>query len=153
MKLSLYLQSPNPKLPVRVIGNGYETSNVPKGSLATVTEMSDHSYQIVWDHLPDHPESFDISGGLAMSMNVLLTARISHYYGQTPPVPEARLVEEEDQEGRSGGGVAYYVDMVDIQSFVEKHGRNIILSPPGRRPCEDQWFIWVTDHTGRFTQK
>jgi hypothetical protein len=142
MKLSLYLQAPNPKLPVRVIGNGYETANVPLGTLATVTKMTDQKkYQIVWDHLPDQPETFDAFGGMAMTLDVLFTARISHYYGKTPPVPEARSEEE-----------GFYVDMEDIQAFVEKHG-NIILSPPGRKPCKDQWFIWVTDPDGKFKQR
>lgn len=141
MKLSLYLQSPNPKFPVRVIGNGYETSNVPLGALATVTKMEDHSFQIVWDHLPDQSEKFNAFGGMAMTLSVLFTARISHFYGKTPPVPEARLEEEE-----------YYVDIEDIQAFVEKHG-NIILSPPGKKPCKDQWFIWVTDPDGKFKAK
>lgn len=141
MKLSLYLQSPNPKLPVRVISNGYETSNVPLGAIATVVKMENCSYHIVWDHLPNQSENFNAFGGMAMTLNVLFTARISHFYGKTPPVPEARL-EGED---------SYYVDIEDIRAFAEKHG-NIILSPPGKKPCKDQWFIWVTDH-GKFKRR
>lgn len=151
MKLSLYryLLGDNPTLPVRVIGNGYETSNVPEGTLATVTKFTGrNSFQIVWDHLPDPPEIFNIFGGMAMTLDVTMTARIKHFYGKTPPVPEAIQIEENFGIGLYRS-TAFYVDLENIQDFAEKHG-NIILSPPGQEPHKDQWFIYVTDETGKF---
>ena len=67
--------------------------------------------------------------------------RIGHYYGKEPPIPEAIKV-----------GDVYEVEIDDLNAFVEKHGP-IILSPPGKSPYKDGWWIWVTDYTGRFTQK
>ncbi len=75
--------------------------------------------------------------------------RIGHYYGKEPPVPEA--VEIDRVEGRYASGDptgefhgVYEVEIEDLNAFVEKHGP-IILSPPGKRPYESGWWIWVTD--------
>jgi len=71
--------------------------------------------------------------------------KIGHYYGNCPPVPEAIKIE-------NGKYPLYEVDITDIHEFVENHGP-IIISPPGHKPQTNDWWIWVTDHTGRFTQK
>jgi hypothetical protein len=70
MKLSTYLNSANPTFPVRVVGNGHETSNIPLGTLGTVTEMVKNSYQIVWDGFPNCPEIFSVFGGMAMTLDI-----------------------------------------------------------------------------------
>jgi len=74
--------------------------------------------------------------------------RIAHYYGQTPPVPEATPRLETLEQGP----VVFEVEIDDLHAFAEKHG-NIILSPPGQTPVEGEWFIWVTDKSGKFKQK
>jgi hypothetical protein len=74
--------------------------------------------------------------------------KIGHYYGKQPPVPEAHVVEPGDDKHMP----LYEVEIDDLNAFVEKHGP-IILSPPGSTPYRDGWWIWVTDHTGRFIQK
>ena len=95
--------------------------------------------------------------------------KIGHFYGKEPPVPEAVLLDVE-----SGGGdhfvPVYEIDLkmfdglaADLDrlpsdntegllAFVEKYG-NIILSPPNKTPFKGEWFIWVTDETGRFRTK
>ncbi len=75
-----------------------------------------------------------------------MKVHIANYYGGAPNVPG---VQWDD-------GVGYYLEFEDfsgLSSFIEKLGRNIILSPPGQTPYKDGWFIWLSDHTGKFTQK
>ncbi len=80
--------------------------------------------------------------------------KIAHYYGQVPPVPEAVPVGEPEENKAQ----LFEVDINhhelgnSLLDFAEKHG-NIILSPPNRSPCHGDWFIWVTDSSGRFKQK
>lgn len=72
--------------------------------------------------------------------------RIFHWYGQTPPVPEAIQVVETDKPGK----VIYEVEVDDLNEFALKHG-NIMLIPPGSSPAKEHWAIYVT-HNGKFTQ-
>lgn len=76
--------------------------------------------------------------------------KIAHYYGQTPPVPEAVLYTGTKMVNQP----IYEVEIPDdgLFDFVEQHG-SIILSPPSKTPFFGEWFIWVTDSTGRFVQK
>ncbi len=77
--------------------------------------------------------------------------KIAHYYGQTPPVPEAILA---NTGAKMVNQPVYEVEVPEdgLLDFAEKHG-NIILSPPSKTPFFREWFIWVTDSTGRFKQK
>ena len=81
--------------------------------------------------------------------------RIAHYYGKSPPVPEAVEIEANPLFDDSPEAIkrwGFEVEIDDLPAFVEKHG-NIILSPPDRSPCRGDWFIWVTDPDGKFQQR
>lgn len=69
--------------------------------------------------------------------------RIAHFYGLKPPVPEAVEIKSES---------SFEVEIDDLNKFIEEHGP-VILSPPSHTPLKGQWFIWVTDKTGRFSQR
>lgn len=73
---------------------------------------------------------------------------IAHYYGKRPSVPEAVVAFPDDATDLP----LFEVEVDDLNKFVEEHGP-IILSPPSHNPFKGHWFIWVTDHTGRFAQK
>ena len=70
-----------------------------------------------------------------------MKAKIAHYHGVRPPVPQA-----------VDTGGTWEVEYTSIEEFARDHG-NIILSPPGQMPFPGDWFIYVTDSSGRFNQK
>jgi hypothetical protein len=65
---------------------------------------------------------------------------IAHYYGVKPPVPGAEL--------QSDG--SYSITIEDLFEFTNTYGPIQLKPPTLERPF---WFIWVTDQTGKFTQK
>lgn len=71
---------------------------------------------------------------------------IANYYGGAPNVPGL-------QWDIASGGYFIEVEPEKLMEFVQSVGRNVVLSPPGQTPHKDGWFIWLSDHTGKFTQK
>lgn len=61
--------------------------------------------------------------------------------GQKLPVPEATIDDN---------GIAW-VEIESLTDFIEKHGP-MIISPPGRSPYPQGWFIWYNDGSVRFAQ-
>ena len=71
MKLSTYFaQNPNPTCPFQVIGNGYQTSNIPKDSKGIILDVINDQYQIQWES--GITETFYVHGGLAMCLDLIL---------------------------------------------------------------------------------
>ena len=69
MKLSEYLNKLNTEVPVQVVGNGYGTTNVPRGARGTVISIMDREYTIRWEDGTE--ENFvRFCGGMAMDLDV-----------------------------------------------------------------------------------
>lgn len=73
----------------------------------------------------------------ALAEDQFVKYRVAHWYGQKPPVPGATLVPD--------GG--YEVEIADLHAFVDDHGPIIL------KPDRLGYMIWVTDSTGKFSQK
>lgn len=72
--------------------------------------------------------------------------RLGHFYGYNINIPGAI-------ERKAANSLSYYeIEIDNIIEFVEKYGP-VILSPPGKPPFTEGWFIWITDSSGRFVQK
>lgn len=63
--------------------------------------------------------------------------------GHKLPVPEATT------DDLWTTGIAW-VEIEDLQAFIEKHGP-MIVSPPGVSPYPEGWFIWYNGGSPRFT--
>ena len=78
----------------------------------------------------------------------MITAVIANWSGldiDKPPVPEAVLHDV------VGMPFYYTVDIEDLAAFIKKHGA-MIISPPGKSPYSEGWFIWYNHGSSRFTQ-
>ncbi len=75
--------------------------------------------------------------------------RIQHYYGGSPPAHEAVKISERTEKLAP----QYEIEIDDLQAWIETHEGNVIVSPPGCRPYDQGWFIWVTDASDKFSQK
>lgn len=76
-----------------------------------------------------------------------IVAVIKHWRGWEPPVPEA--VRQEDPKGVAQ--YYYTVEIANLQEFIQKHGP-MIISPPGKTPYSEGWFIWYNGGSPRFNQ-
>lgn len=70
MILSTHFNSGKPKFPVKVIGNGFPTSNIPLGATGTVIGTKPGNFQLRWDH-NDLVEWFSMYGGAAMGLDIV----------------------------------------------------------------------------------
>lgn len=77
-----------------------------------------------------------------------MKCRIMHFYGHEISIPGAVKCDPPDNKYAPW----YEIEINDILDFIQKYGP-VVISPPGKDPFADGWFIWITDHTGKFVQK
>ncbi len=80
--------------------------------------------------------------------------RIYHWFAcGAKPVPEAYQTEEDKIRPNPQQAEGWHVDVEDIHEFTKKYGPVILYPPNSKRTNSSEWYLAVTDETGKFNCK